>query len=240
MKVLLAVVITILVIILILIGVVAYLGFMPGVSDLFGFNKPKDLGVTYTAADLASFKTKHNVSLEPYTPTSDDDPVTFIGSHPVNASFTSSELTAAANAKNAFYPLTNVQVKITKDVMEISGNVQTGRIGKYAKWLGIPEDRIAAVTDVISKFPANPPAYIKGKFEMLNNKITKFDISDATIGKLSVVNQIKDNASSIRSAIEEAIGYQKDRMQVTSLKLENGLLNFVGKLSDRIRFPFKD
>jgi hypothetical protein len=241
MKILMAVVITVLVIVLILVGVVAYMGFMPGVSDLFGFNKPKDLGVTYTAADLASFNAKRApFVLESYPRTSDDDPVKFSGLQQIKAAFTSAELTAAANAKKAFYPLTDVQVKITQDIMEISGKIQTGRVGNYASWLGIPKDKIKAVTDIVTKFPANPPAYIKGKFEMINNRVTKFNVIDATIGKLNVTNQIVDNANGIRSAIEDAISYQKDKMQVQSLKIENGLLNFVGALSNRIRYPFSD
>jgi hypothetical protein len=227
-----------------LVGVVAYMGFMPGVSDLFGFNKPKDLGVTYTAADLASFNAKRApFTLEGYTPTSGNDRVLFSGFDPaktIKAAFTSAELTAAANAKKAFYPLTDVQVKITQDIMEISGKIQTGRVSNYASWLGIPKDKIKVVTDIVTKFPANPPAYIKGKFEMINNRVTKFNVIDATIGKLNVTNQITDNANSIRSAIEDAISYQKDKMQVQSLKIENGLLNFVGALSNKIRYPFSD
>jgi hypothetical protein len=237
MKVLLAVLVTILVIVLILVGVVGYMGFMPGISDMLGTNKPKDLGVTFTPADLKSFQAKHTVIVEPYTPTASNNSVLFSGLHAVNAAFTSAELTAAAAVKNAFYPLTNVQVKITNDIMEVSGKIMTGRIGDYAKFLGIPQDRISAVTGIVNKFPANPAAYIKGKFEMVNNKITKFDIQEATIGKLSVVGQIMDNANGVRSAIEEAIGYQKSKLDVTSLKLEGGLLKFVGKLSDKISYP---
>lgn len=48
----------ILIIILIPILVVGFFGFMPGVSSLLGTNKPKNLGVTYTAADYASYQQK--------------------------------------------------------------------------------------------------------------------------------------------------------------------------------------
>ena len=55
-KILLRVLIPILVIVLI----IGYLGFIPGISNLFGSNKPKDLVVKYTLADLESAKKKTN------------------------------------------------------------------------------------------------------------------------------------------------------------------------------------
>ena len=44
--------------VLLVVLVLGYLGFMPGVSALFGSSTPKDLGVTYTAQDFASAHAK--------------------------------------------------------------------------------------------------------------------------------------------------------------------------------------
>jgi len=41
--------------------VLGFLGFIPGVSALFGANKPRDLGVKYTEADLQEIRTKTQV-----------------------------------------------------------------------------------------------------------------------------------------------------------------------------------
>ena len=54
MKFLKGLAITIGVLVIVVVLVLGYLGFVPGVSNIFGSNKPRDLGVTYTAADYAS------------------------------------------------------------------------------------------------------------------------------------------------------------------------------------------
>jgi len=48
----------ILVIVAIVVLVGGYLGFIPGVSGLFGSDQPRDLGAAYTEADLASGQAK--------------------------------------------------------------------------------------------------------------------------------------------------------------------------------------
>lgn len=48
----------ILILIIVVILLLGYLGFVPGVSAIFGSNKPRDLGITHTQADLDSAQTK--------------------------------------------------------------------------------------------------------------------------------------------------------------------------------------
>ena len=50
----------IVVIIVVVLGL-GYLGFVPGVSKILGSDKPRDLGITYTAADLKSITSKNHV-----------------------------------------------------------------------------------------------------------------------------------------------------------------------------------
>ncbi|KKS45085.1 MAG: hypothetical protein UV09_C0049G0016, partial [Candidatus Gottesmanbacteria bacterium GW2011_GWA2_42_18] len=65
---------------------------------IFYLLQPKTLGIRYTAADLQSIKGKIKISNEPL-PTNSPIGQTLIvsGSHPVDASFTSEELTAIAD-----------------------------------------------------------------------------------------------------------------------------------------------
>lgn len=49
------------VIILAIVLFLGYSGFIPGVSALFGSNKPRDLGVNYTETDRASAREKSQI-----------------------------------------------------------------------------------------------------------------------------------------------------------------------------------
>ena len=53
--------IVVLVLILIPTLVLGYLGFVPGVSAIMGSNRPRDLGVRYTEADLSSLMAKNGI-----------------------------------------------------------------------------------------------------------------------------------------------------------------------------------
>ena len=50
----------IVVIIVVVLGL-GYLGFVPGVSKILGSDKPRNLGITYTDADLKSITSKNHV-----------------------------------------------------------------------------------------------------------------------------------------------------------------------------------
>ena len=73
--------ITIGALVIIAVLVFGYLGFVPGVSNLFGSNKPKDLGVIYTAADYARNGTTHTILPAGALP---ENSIVFSGSHAVN------------------------------------------------------------------------------------------------------------------------------------------------------------
>jgi hypothetical protein len=72
-KFLLGLLIFIVVILVVAVGVGGYLGIVPGVSSLFGANKPKNLGVTFTSQDLTNAEAKAGtqiVTLAPNLPPS--------------------------------------------------------------------------------------------------------------------------------------------------------------------------
>ena len=61
MKVILGIFIGILTVVVVLVLVAGYFGFVPGISNIFGSNKPRDLGVTATLANYSSVTAKDNI-----------------------------------------------------------------------------------------------------------------------------------------------------------------------------------
>src|SRR5664280_1447887 len=103
----------IVVVILVILGL-GYLGFVPGVSKILGSDKPRDLGITYTAADLKSITSKNHVQrivLE----SAPDIESSFVlkGAQAINNVFTDKEITARLGQESdwMFNPFTNVQIK---------------------------------------------------------------------------------------------------------------------------------
>ena len=118
-------------IIVIAILVVGYLGFIPGVSDLMGTNKPRDLGVKYSEANYASGLAKvpgaQVINPEYLCVTC---AYTSTGSIPVKTSFSNEEFTSMINKRNSKVgPLREGQFKFNADgTVEASGLIVDPRI----------------------------------------------------------------------------------------------------------------
>ena len=207
MKILLGVGIGILAVIVILVGVVGYLGFIPGVSDLIGSNKAKDLGVTFTAADLASAKAKIGRAVTDLPSNLEGiNSIKFSGSKAINAVFTSSEMTALFNDKQyKYFPLKNVQIKFNTDgTTEMAAKLIKSRLEGLTQALGIAADDVKTITDYVKFVPTDPAIYMKGKISVVNGKISQA-VSNFTVGKLDFTKQVQDNASSITGWFQDHI-----------------------------------
>jgi hypothetical protein len=186
--------------------VVAFLGFMPILSDMMGTNKPKDLGVTkYSAANYASGLAKvpgHTV-LNPedlcitcnYTST---------GSVPVNNSFTSEEFTAQVNKLNSEKgPLRDVQVKFNEDgTIETSGQINDPNF--------------------------NNAFYAKGRIVSASGKQVVIELDQSEVGRLGLSG---DQAKKANDIVNQTISDFFDKnpgLNITSLSVGKGVLNFVG------------
>jgi len=163
----------------------ALMGYIPGLSALFGATKPRDLGVTYTDADQKSARDKGQVEWETLSAnTSDDQSIQFTGSHEVNNSWNSAEMTALLNDRPwKYWPINTVQMRINPDgTAEMSGVVNSSKLRGYASGIGVP----AVVADRISILPAQAAFYIKGTGALSENSVSKFDITSAQLGRLSI------------------------------------------------------
>src|SRR3989344_3964905 len=115
-----------------------------GIYYLF---QPKTLGIKYTPQDLESIKNKVNVnneSLPANTPLSQSLVVS--GSHPVEATFSSEELSAGANYRRSVYkyfPFKNVQIRVNNDgSVEGSAKVNFADGVNYLLTLGVSSSDI--------------------------------------------------------------------------------------------------
>jgi hypothetical protein len=92
MKILIGFLIGIGAVVLIVVIALGYLGFMPGVSNIFGSNKPKDLGVTFSAADYQSARAKMGTIISDLpNNAAAEASVKFSGQKAINATFTESD-----------------------------------------------------------------------------------------------------------------------------------------------------
>jgi hypothetical protein len=187
---------------------VGYYGFVPGLSDLMGANKPRDLGVKYTAADLTSANSKLGVTLKTLPPTDNGiDSLTRSGQKQVTTSFTSAELTALFNDHSQrwkYYPIKDIQVKISDDgTVEMSGVLLVDRFKGFADAVGIPEASRAQVRPYLTPLSSNPSFYIRGTLSVTDNNV-QTNIEEVQVGRLVISgDQIQSYAYVIDSFIQQ-------------------------------------
>jgi hypothetical protein len=237
MKALRVFLITILAIVIVVVGVLGYFGFMPGVSNLFGSNKPKDLGVTFTTADYQSARNKiGTVITDLSSANTPEKSIKFSGQKSVNTSFTQAEFTAELNNRPwKYYPFRDCQFKINPDGSgEFSAILIKSRLEPMAKAFGATDSEIKTVMQYIKYLPGDPAIYVKCQGAISNNRIVGVNLTEFQVGKINFTNQIKDNQGAIISWMQNTL-FTLPGVSVKSLKLENGKLLFEGTLPDVAR-----
>ncbi|OGD65168.1 hypothetical protein A2215_02460 [Candidatus Berkelbacteria bacterium RIFOXYA2_FULL_43_10] len=172
------------VIVLIVLLLLGYLGFIPGLSTLMGSNKPRDLGVTYTDADRQAARDRSQVEFQALpADTPDELSLQRIGSRPVTASFSSSEITALMNDRPyKYWPYKDVQIKFNADgTTEVSGALIKTRVPGYCAAIGIPKEMVAKIMHYL---PSEPIYYVKGKASLVDNKVAIFEPEKFELGRM--------------------------------------------------------
>lgn len=168
---------------LIVIFGLSYLGFVPGLSGLFGSGKPVDLQASTTANDLLSAEVK--LGQEVLT---DKDRVPSLktirngGTSTVNTRLTGREFAAHLEA---IHPIKNVQVVFYADgTFAASGQIDKSRIVGYAKMLGYEKVSEVNVLHTINKYlPGSPTVYLRGSGGIADG-VPTMKLSEAKIGRL--------------------------------------------------------
>jgi len=171
-------------IVLLLVLILGFLGFIPGLSSILGSDKPKDLGIKYTQADVDSGRSKSQLEyLAINEPVSSENSIQWSGTREVNIELTSAQLTGIMNTKPwKYYPYKNVQVKFNGDgSAEVSGSLVKNNIPVYASTFQAPQ---VAVDFAMKFLPENPTFYLKGRAALTENKVSLFEPQVFQIGKI--------------------------------------------------------
>ncbi|RIE06050.1 hypothetical protein [Candidatus Cryosericum terrychapinii] len=227
----------IVIVILVILGL-GYLGFVPGVSKILGADEPRDLGVTYTDADLKSMTSKNHVQ-RVVVESAPDIKSSFVlkGTQAIKNVFTDTEITARLSQESdwSLNPFTDVQVKIGQDgTVEASGVVRVDRLKGYAEATGMSPQEIEVISKVMDKYKVPKtsfPAYVKGNLTIENNKLD-IDLSELYIGKIPVAKALYSQAKIVfEGLVDERLtsgGYGS--LDVKSLSFSNGKMNFSGNI----------
>jgi hypothetical protein len=229
-------------IIVIAVLVLGYLGFVPGVSNLFGSNKPRDLGVTYTSDDFQTARAKTGITITKLPSTnlpSDATPeqsLKFSNQGAANITLTQAELNALLNNRQwKNYPLSDCQLRINPDgTAEFTGILLKDRLQDYGKAVGTTKDKLKFLTNYLKYLPGNLAFYIKGTVAVTNGQIVNANITDFQVGKLSLTGQVKDHMDRLIHLAQTKMASSHD-FSIKSLKLVNGQVEFEGTLPGTIR-----
>jgi hypothetical protein len=230
--------IIVLVIILSSVLVMGYLGFVPGLSAVMGSNKPRDLGVKYTQADLNSLMAKNGIQDAALPDTNNPaGSLVYSGSKAVKADFTQAELTArmADNEKIKFNPVSDTQLKINPDgTAEVSGIMDLNMVGDGATAFGMAKEdfeKIMPYLDQAKALNSKPAFYAKGKVSVVNNQLS-MDLDKAEIGRMPLpLDQIP--MDTVTSEFEDLMG-NVEGLNIKSLQFEDGKMSFDGTLPAKV------
>lgn len=216
--------------------VLGWLGFVPGLSDLLGATKPKDLGVQYTEADYSQYLNKTGISLQDFStaPANPDKPGKFVVfANPQtydNLVVTQEELTAAINEIGWLWmPIRNAQVRLSDGVVEVSGNLNTQYANEFVGFIGgvgYSESDVAKAVSWAQKFAADAPVYINATASVQND-VLSFQLNKVQVGRFNVPMDIASNVLSTgtTNAILNTQG-----LVAASAVPEQGAMRFSGEL----------
>lgn len=198
-----------LLVVLIAVVIAAYFYFAkPDFSSLQipSLNTPKDLGVTYTQADLQKGREITNIQFQDL-PANNTASIEFSGSKDISGTYTSEMITAMIdNATYINYPLTNTQVKINPDgTIETAGNIDINKLINWAIDLNADTATTSEIENYTSTIISNPSFYLKGTMSVTNNQIN-LNISQAQISILPINQQtINEYQGQVADFVEERI-----------------------------------
>jgi hypothetical protein len=212
-----------------------YFGVVPGISKLFGSDKPRDLGVKYTQADFENMEVKTGATAE-LMPENESASLTIkhVGQHPVNASFSQEEFTSkVSNRKWRDNPFGDVQVKFNADgSAEASGILKLPVATRFFAAIGIASADVKAAAKKFNVPMADVPFYFKGTGVAENNQITP-SLTVLEIGRVpvpqSIINQYQQQAADLAMDLLGRVeGFSLEKAEIVDSKL-----HFMGTLPDK-------
>ncbi len=215
-------------VLLFLLGVLVLIG-----GGVWYLLQPKNLGISYTPSDLASIYKKVNVSFEPLPAgTPPGKSLIVSGSHPIDQTFSSAELTAAIDNRHseyAYFPFRQVQIRVNADgSVEGSATVNYSDAVRYLVALGVSSEDIAEGAKKFNIPNANLPVYLKVSGSVANNA-SSITVHQAQIARINIPeNLVNTYGPALNGLIDSIIKSRAPSVNIQKLNVENGNVHFVG------------
>jgi hypothetical protein len=213
-------------------GLLGYFGLIPGVSDLLGSNKPRDLGMTYSSESFSTGLAKGKVEMKTLEGTSSES-LKYEGSHEVIDSFTDEELTSHAyNKEWENYPISDVQVRINDDnTCEVSGMIDLAKVDGLLSELNISQANYKKALESVNIPMKKMPFYAKGSGVALDNHLDA-SISTFELGRFPVPSSLLSKYGPMLMSFGDTVMSRIDGFSVKEARFENNAINFEGTLPD--------
>jgi hypothetical protein len=235
MKVFLGIIIGIVVVVVIGVLVLGYLGFVPGLSNLMGANKPAKLGGTYTAADYNSAISKSGIQMNDnlantYVPKSQR---VYGSAKSVSMDLTPAEVLAVLNTKpmSSNIPFKDYDLRINPDnSVEASALLEVDKIVNNSQIPQEVKDALKSINDAGLK---EVPVYMKGAVSVVNGQLN-YDAEDIKIGKISIpAGQVNDATSQVSNYFQTLTSHIPG-LSVKNASVINGKFHFDGTVPSSV------
>ena len=191
--------------------------YVPGLSDVLGTSKPRDLGVKGDPAKFNALLARENVKLadpaDRYSLTSD---IRYGNAVPMDITVSSEDLTSLMQATNTKGPLTSMQVRLLdNNRMEMS---------TYADLTGYG-------------YPVRGPVYLMGTFTKGSSSSVKINLEDGSLGIIPIPESIRTQAA---DGLDQAVNKQLSSMpgmRIDELAISNGQLHYRGAFPKTAHAP---
>jgi hypothetical protein len=211
-----------------------YFGLVPGLSNIMGASKVRNLGVTYTDQDYANYLAKTQTKMLDFAdaPNNPDKPgKKVVFANPVSADnmkVSQQEITSAINKSGWLWmPIKNAQVRFSEGAVEISGNLNLDYITQFIGFIGGVGYQSSDIDTAVSwakKFVNNAPIYIKANGSVTNNQL-QLNVQEVQVGRFTAPADIAQTvlATGTQSAINNTPG-----LDAQSAVLKDGSIIFTG------------
>jgi hypothetical protein len=223
--------------------VLGYMGFVPGLSDIMGSNRPRDLGVKYTATDLKSMMAKNGVQDVVLPDTNvPEQSLMFSGSRTYKNTFTQEELTARMNdyGKVKYNAVSDMQLRINDDgTVEMSGKLDLNNAAACAAAFRMPKADFQELEPYLDKakiLNSKPAFYVKGTVKVVNNQID-MDVDKAEVGKVPLPMDKIPMDYVVRKS-ETIIG-NIPGLDIKNLEFKDGKMSFDGSVPAKVSAAIK-
>ena len=209
-------------------------------GGIFYLLQPKNLGVTYAQADREAIYQKLGTSFEALAPgaaTTESKSLIVSGSLPVDQTFNSQELTAAADNRHeqyASFPFDKVQIRVNADgTVEGSATVHLKNLINYLVDLGVSEDLVNQGVEKFKIPNTSLPVYLKVSGSITNNQ-SNLTVHQAKVANIGVpADLINQYGPALNGLIESVIKDRQPSYNIETLNVANGQIHFKGTAPEK-------